>query len=169
MLRLGSTMLIGLALAAWAGAQAPPRAALSAAEQLRLHRANRLLLADLVDRGIDLGQASHPVDRAEACRKTARVLGVALLQAADANDADRVAELGGHLEMVIRDGLVPMLDRAKRDIHPQSPDAVRLKAVQDSAVSDLDGATSALPAKLAEQPNIREVLGKLGGLRDKIK
>ena len=61
MVRWGCTSLVCLALAAWAGAQAPPRAALSAAEQLRLHRANRVLLADLVERGLDLGQASHPV------------------------------------------------------------------------------------------------------------
>ena len=166
MIRLAYTSLAFVVLAAWAGAQAPPRAALSAAEQLRLHRANRVLLADLVDRGIDLGGANHPVDRAEACRKTARVLGIALVQAADANDADRVAELGSHLEVVVREGLVPMLDEAKRFIHPASPDAVRLKVVQESAVNDLDGATA---NKLSDHPRTRDVVGKLGDLREKLK
>jgi hypothetical protein len=166
MIRLAYTSLAFVALAAWAGAQAPPRASLSAAEQLRLHRANRVLLADLVDRGIDLGGASHPVDRAEACRKTARVLGVALLQAAEANDADRVAELGGHLESVVRDGLVPMIDDANRHIHPMSPDAVRLKAVREAAVIDLDGAAA---NKLGDHPRVREVVGKLGELKEKLK
>lgn len=169
MFRLAYTSLMCLALAAWAGAQAPPRSSLSAAEQLRLHRANRVLLADLVERGLDLGQANHPVDRAEACRKTARVLGVALVQAGEANDADRVAELANHLERVVRDGLVPMLDEAKRNIHAESPDAVRLKSVRQTAVSDLDGATSALPAKVSENPRVREVVGSLGSLREKIK
>jgi hypothetical protein len=168
MIRLAYTTLAFVMLAAWAGAQGPPRAALSASEQLRLHRANRVLLVDLVDRGIDLGVANHPVDRAEACRKTARVLGVALLQAAESNDADRVAELGGHLESVVRDGLVPMIDEARRNIHPASPDSARLKLVRDTAASDLDGATK-LPEKLADQPQVKDVVGKLGGLKERLK
>lgn len=166
MKRLAYTSLACLALAAWAGAQAPPRASLSAAEQLRLHRANRVLLGELVDRGIDLGVASHPVDRAEACRKTARVLGVALVQAADANDADRTTELAGHLEAVIRDALVPLLDEANRNIHPASPDAVRLKAVRESALNDLGDATG---NKLADQPRVKDAVNKLGGLKDLLK
>jgi len=166
MMRAGYTILAFAMLAAWAGAQSPPRASLSAAEQLRLHRANRVLLADLVDRGIDLGGATHPVDRAEACRKTARTLGVALVQAADSNDADRVAELGGHLETVIRDGLVPSLDDARRNIHPASPDAARLKAVRESAANDLGDATA---NKLADQPRLQSVLAKLLDLKEKLK
>ena len=170
MVRVGSTFLFLLALTAWAGAQAPQRAALTADEQLRLHRANRVLLADLVDRGIELGRANHPIDRAEECRKTARVLGVALQRAAENDDADRVSELGNHLELVIRDGLVPMLDDAKRTIHPMSPDAARLKLLQENAVGDLEWA-SAIPAtgKLGANASVRELVGKLGGLREKLK
>lgn len=166
MIRLAYTSLACLALAAWAGAQAPPRAALSAAEQLRLHRANRVLLGELVDRGIDLGGASNPVDRAEACRKTARVLGVALVQAADANDADRTTELATHLEAVVRDALVPLLDEAKRNITPASPDAARLKAVRESALNDLGDATG---NKLADQPRVKDAVLKLGVLREQLK
>ena len=144
MVRSAYLLLFFLALSAWAGAQAP-RPALTADEQIRLHRANRILLADLVDRGIELGKANHPIDRAEECRKTARVLGVALQKAAENDDADRVAELGNHLELVIRDGLVPMLDDAKRNIHPMSPDAARLKVLRENAVGDLEWA-STMPA-----------------------
>jgi hypothetical protein len=169
MRRFGLTSLVLLALAAWAGAQGPQQASLSAADQLRLHRANRVLLADLVDRGIELGRASHPIDRAEECRKTARALGVALQKAADADDADRVAELGNHLELVVRDGLVPSLDEAKRHIHPMSPDAARLKQVQETAAGDLDGTWTAIQAKLADHAKVKDVAGKLGGLRDKLK
>ncbi|HEY3787474.1 MAG TPA: hypothetical protein VGL71_01410, partial [Urbifossiella sp.] len=78
MIRAAFTLVISVALCAWAGGQAPGHAVLTAADQLRLHRANRVLLADLVDRGIELGKASHPIDRADECRKTVRVLGVAL-------------------------------------------------------------------------------------------
>lgn len=171
MVRVGSTVLFFLALSAWAGAQGSPRPSLSAADQIRLHRANRVLLADLVDRGVELGNASHPVDRAEACRKTARVLGVALQKAAEADDADRVAELGNHLELVVRDGLVPILDEAKRNIHPMSPDAARLKAVLENASGDLEWAWSAIPTtgKSGDSARVRDISSKLGGLREKLK
>ena len=170
MVRVGSTLAFFLALSAWAGAQAPQRTALSADEQIRLHRANRVLLAELVDRGIELGKANHPVDRVEECRKTARVLGVALQQAAEKDDADRVAELGNHLEIVVRDGLVPMLDDAKRTIHPMSPDAVRLKSIRENAAGDLEWA-STVPStgKLGNNSRVRDIVGKLGGLLEKLK
>ena len=170
MFRAAFTLSFFLVLSAWAGAQGPQRAALTAADQLRLHRANRVLLADLVDRGIELGKANHPIDRAEECRKTARVLGVALQQAAEKDDADRVAEIGNHLELVIRDGLVPMIDDAKRNIHPMSPDAARLKLLQENAVGDLDWA-STIPTtgKVSENAKVRELTGRLGGLKEKLK
>ncbi len=171
MFRVAYILACFLALSAWAGAQAPQRTALSAADQLRLHRANRVLLADLVDRGIELGVTDSTVGRVEACQKTARVLGVALSRAAQADDADRVVELGNHLELVVRDGLVPMLDEAKIHITRESPEYARLKAAQDGATSNLDEARSAIAdaAKLGDNVKVLDVAGKLGGLREKLK
>jgi hypothetical protein len=171
MVRAAYTTLFFLAIAAWAGAQAPPRSSLPAAEQLRLHRANRVLLADLIDRGIELGVTDSTVGRVEACQRTARVLGVALSRAANANDADRVVELGNHLELMVRDGLVPMFDEAKVHITRESPEYARLKAAQESATSNLDEARTAIAdaAKLGDNIRVHEVAGKLGGLREKLK
>jgi hypothetical protein len=167
MVRAAYILAISLALSAWAGAQGPEHSALSAADQLRLHRANRVLLIDLVDRGIELGKASHPIDRADECRKTARVLGVALQQAAEKEDADRVAEIGNHLELVLRDGLVPMLDDAKRNVHPMSPDAARLKLLRENATDDLVGVSTALRG--GGSSKMHELSGRLDGLKDKLK
>ena len=169
MVRAAYILMFSLALAAWAGAQAPQRLALSAADQLRLHRANRVLLADLVDRGIELGKANHPVDRVEECRKTARVLGVALQLAAEKDDADRVAELANHLELMVRDALVPLLDDAKRNVHPMSQDAARLKLIQENAAGDLEWASTLPSTGKLDNSKVREVVGKLGGLREKLK
>ena len=171
MFRPGVTFAVFLVLSAWAGAQAPVAPGMTAAERLRLHRANRTLLADLVDSGVKLGNASHPVARAELCQGTARVLGIALSKAAEAQDADRVAELGEHLTLVVRDGLVPILDEGRQTIPVGSPDAVRLKAVRENAVGDLNWARSAIPAtgKVGESDKVRSLCGTLDGLRDQLK
>ncbi|MDB5311074.1 MAG: hypothetical protein JWO38_5276 [Gemmataceae bacterium] len=158
-----------LALSAWAGAQGPPP--LTAADQLRLLRTNRVLIGDLVDCGVKLGVTDRPVDRAETCRETARVLGIALRGAAEAQDADRVEELGSHLDLLVRDGLVPVLDEAKKNTPADSPDAKRLKAVQENAVGDLEWARAAIPTagKVGDSPKVRDVCGRLDGLRDRLK
>lgn len=171
MLRQTATLAAFLVLSAWAGAQAPATPALTAAERLKLHRANRTLLADLVDSGVKLGGASHPVARAELCQGTARVLGIALRNAAEAQDPDRVGELGAHLTRVVRDGLVPILEEGRQTVPAESPDAVRLRAVRESAAGDLNGVRSAIPAtgKVAASDKVRTLCGALDGLRDQLK
>ena len=171
MLRSGVLLVSFLVLSAWAGAQAPGKPDMTAAERLRLHRANRILLADLVDSGVKLGNASHPVARAELCQGAARVLGIALRKAAESQDTDRVAELGEHLTLVVRDGLVPILDEGRQTIPPESPDGVRLKAVRESAVGDLNWARSSLPTagQVAENDKIRTLCSALDGLRELLK
>ncbi len=143
MTRPALTAVVLAFLAAWAGAQGPAPSA--AAEKLRLHRANRTLLTDLVGGGVRLAGADHPVARAEACQQTARAVGIAVRRAAEANDAGRVAELGGHLDALVGDGLVPLLDDATRTIPAASPDAARLRAVRTATAADLDATEAALP------------------------
>lgn len=169
MFRAGYTFTVILVLSAWAGAQGP--APLTADAQLKLLRANRVLLADLVTGGVELGKADGPVARAEKCRQTAHVLSIALERAARADDADRVAELGDHLDLVMRDGLVPVLDEAKALVPPESQDAKRLTETRERAVGDLDWARAALPADgtVGGSDKVRALAGKLDGLREKLK
>lgn len=172
MFRAGYTLAVFLALAAWAGAQGPaPAPRLTAADQLRLLRANRVLLTDLVTNGVELGNADRLPDRADACRRSARFLGVALQNAAGADDPDRVAELGGHLEAVVRDGLVPILDEGKATIPPESQDAARLKVVRETAARDLNDFWLAIPeaGKVGDSGKVRDIRGRLDGLREKLK
>jgi hypothetical protein len=169
MVRWGYITAVLLALAAWAGAQGP--APLPAAERLRLLRANRTLLTDLVTSGVELGAADGPVSRAAACQKTVHHLSIALERAARADDADRVTELGDHLDRMLRDALAPVLDEATQTVPPESQDAKRLKAVRESAVGDLDWARSAISAdgKVGGSAQVRTLADKLDGLRDKLK
>jgi len=170
MTRAAAALLIFLGLAAWAGAQGPAPG-LSAADRLRLHRANRTLLADLVSAGVALGGADRPVARAETCQESARVIGIALRKAAEAQDADRVAELGDHLDHMVRDGLVPLLDEVRQTTPAESPDGKRLKAVREGAAGDLDWVRAAIPpaGKVGDSARVKDVSAKLDGLRQQLK
>ncbi len=159
------TAVVLASLAAWAGAQGPAPSA--AAERLRLHRANRTLLTDLVGGGVRLAGADNPVARAEACQQTARAVGIAVRRAAEANDADRVAELGDHLDALVRDGLVPVLDDGFRTIPAESPDAARLRAVRTGAAADLDATEAALPP--GDDAALRLLRARLTELRERLK
>jgi hypothetical protein len=168
--RAGLTLATFLALAAWAGAQGPSPA-LPADVQLRMLRENRLLLNDLVERGVALSGADDPVSRAEECEKMVRSLGAALRRAADAQNPDRVAELGDHLEAVLRDGLIPNLDEATRVIDPHSPEWPRLQEVRKRAAGGLDEIRDALPTtgKVGENGKVKDLRGKLDGFKERVK
>ncbi|HJZ55540.1 MAG TPA: hypothetical protein VKE74_11300 [Gemmataceae bacterium] len=170
MTRVGLTLAVFLALAAWAGAQGPSPA-LPADVRLRMLKENRLLLNDLVHQGIALSKADNPVSRAEECEKVVRTLGAAVRRAAEAENPDRVAELGEHLDVVVRDGLVPNLDEAAGMVAPESPEAKRLKEVRERAASGLDELQSALPTtgKVGENDKVKDLRGKLGGLKERVK
>ena len=168
MVRGGVIALVFLALSGWAGATGPVRPALPAAEQLRLHRANKTLLTDLVNNGVALGTTEGTVDRAIACQAAARALGVALSRAADDNDSDRVVELGSHLELVVRDGLVPLFDAARVHITRESPEYARLLKAQEGAASNLDDVRDAI-GKLGDNAHARDISTKLTGLKEKLK
>lgn len=157
MTRPALTAVVLASLAAWAGAQGPT----TAADKLRLHRANRALLTDLVGSGVRLAAADQPVARAEACQQTARAVGLAVRRAAEANEADRVAELGDHFNTLVRDGLVPALTEADGVVPRESPDGVRLRAVRAGAAADLDAVDAALPAG--------DLRTKLAELRERLK
>ena len=162
MVRSALTLGLFLALAAWAGAQGPTPP-LSAADQIKLLRANRLLLNELIDGGVKLGGADNALDRAAACQKTTHALAVAVDRAADTQDADRVAELGDHFEAVVRDGLVPTLDEAIRTTPPESPRAAELKQLRLDAATDLKSVQDSA-GKLGDSGKVKDVRGKLDKL-----
>jgi hypothetical protein len=157
------------ALAAWAGAQAPP-APLTAADHVKLFKLDRSLLDNLVSHGVDLADTGDALTRAEECRKTAQTLTNYLERAAkDERDADRVAELADLVGDVFRDGLTPNLDEAKRTIPPESPDGKRVVALQKLAAADLDAVKDTIPAgKVADHAKVKDALSRLAELKSKL-
>src|SRR5207248_8948998 len=87
MRRAAVTVVVCGVLASWAGAQGT--APLAADDQIRLFRANRVLLGSLVESGIKLGETDDPAARAEACQKAAHALAVSL---EEVDDPARAAE-----------------------------------------------------------------------------
>jgi hypothetical protein len=168
MFRAGVLLVVFLVLAAWAGAQGPP---LSTGDQLDMLRANRALIGGLIEQSVEMAAADTPLKRAAAGQKTAGTLAGAVAREADAGNLDRVTEFGGHLETVVRDALVPNLEKAKQTIPADSPDAPRLKKVFDAAKHDLDGVVNALgtPGKVGDDAQVQELRGKLDALRKALK
>jgi hypothetical protein len=170
MSRVALTLAVFLGLAAWAGAQGPPPG-LDPARNRELLRTNRALLNQLIDHGVELGGADSPLKRATICRESVRWLAGEVGEAVAAENPDRVTELGGHLEAMIRDGLAPNLDNARQTITPESPDWARLKATRENALGDLDGVRDALaaPGKVGDHAKVKDLRGKLDGLRERLK
>ena len=163
------TLVAFTALAAWAGAQGPPPAqVLTAADQVKLFKTNRVLIENLVSHGVDLAEADDPIRRAEECRKTARSLANALRMAADAEDPSRVVELADLMGEVVRDGLTPNLDAARASLQPGDPREKQLRGVLDNATIDLDFAGAIPAGKAAENPKVRDALAGLKDLRMKL-
>lgn len=168
--RAGLMLVVFLGASAWAGAQGTAPG-LTAADRLRLLRANRAVLNDLVGSGVELAGADDPLDRAAACGKTVRALGVAFRAAAESGDADRAADLGDHLSTAVRDGLVPALDDARRVIPDGSPRAPELKALRAKAAAEVGEYRAAVPAagRVADSPKVKAARDQLDGLREKLK
>ena len=167
MVRAGITCCAFLLLAAWAGAQGPP---LTVDVQLRLLRENRTLLNDLVNQGVALSASDDLVTRTEKCEDTVRTLGAAIKRAAEAQNADRVVELGDHLNVVVTEALIPNLEEGRRMIHPDSPEAVKLEAVRVRAKSNLGDLRDSLPTsgKIGESDKVKELRGKLDAIKERM-
>ncbi len=163
------TLVAFAALAAWAGAQGSPPS-LDAATQEKLFKSNRILLENLVGHGIDLANADNTLQRAEECRKTATTLANSLGQAADDRDPDRVVELASLMGDVVRNGLLPNLDEAQKDIRPGDPRYAQLQKVRETATRDLDN-LSKIPTegKLADDQKVKETIAALLALKDRLK
>ena|SRR5947209_696600 len=121
-----STLLMA-ALAAWAGAQPGTTRTPEAREQLQLVQRNQNLYRKLTDGSLTLARkASSPLARSESYDAVIRALEEEIKAAAQAGDAGRVAELGGHLHRVVAEGLVPNLQKARKLVSEGSPDEERL-------------------------------------------
>lgn len=169
MRRFATTFAVLALLATWAGAQSSNPAPL-AGDQLKLFQTNRELLENLIEHGIELANADTPVARVKACRESAKDLGRALRDAAELDDADRVAELGDHLTAVIRHGLVPTIDDARKTIPAGTPADRELVEQTLLATDEAKQFGGSIPAlrKLALSAKVNDVREKLQAAHDSL-
>lgn len=162
MRRFATTVAVLALLATWAGAQSSNPAPL-AGDQLKLFQSNRELLENLIEHGIELANADSPVARVKACHESAKDLGRALRDAAGLDDADRVAELGDHLTAVIRHGLVPTIDDARKTIPVGTPADQELVELTLRVTADTRQFELSIPAlgKLATSVKVKDARAKL--------
>lgn len=162
MTRFAATLAILTAFAAWAGAQSNPSAPL-AAEQLRLFQSNRELLENLVEHSVELANADTPVAKVKACRASAKDLGRALRDAADRDDPDRVAELGDYLAAVLRHGLAPAINEARRTIPAGTAAEAELAEQARAATEDAKAFELSIPAlgKVGASAKAKDARAKL--------
>ncbi len=155
------TLVAFTVLSAWAGAQGT--ASLPAATQVKQFKNNRLLIEDLVGRGIAMANADSHLRRAEVSHQTAQTLANYLSRAADDQDPDRVAELATLFGEVIRDGLMPNLEQAKKTITPESPDGPKVKKIGEYAGSTMSEVRKALetPGKVGDSEKVKTALTAL--------
>lgn len=167
MRRFAATTVLLAALAAWASGQ-PSTAGPTAGEQLRLFMKNRDLLENLVEHSVALANADTPVAKVRACHETAKDFGRALKDAADRDDADRIAELSEHLTAVITHGLVPTIDAARGVIPVGTPAAKELLEVSQQATTDAEGFELSIPAlgKVGASNKVKDARTKLREARE---
>jgi hypothetical protein len=161
MIRNASCLMIFAALAAIAGAQGS-KTGLTAAQQQQLFQRNRAMIQTLVDSSVEISNQSNDyLKRSEAYRKVIMEFQRELGNAADGSDAARIAELGKHLDTVMRQGLAPNLKRAHDQIGPNGTGSKELRDIRDRTVGLVDWLQDKAKNKWADTPEVREVIESL--------
>ncbi|QEL15925.1 hypothetical protein [Limnoglobus roseus] len=162
MRRLVFTSFVLMLLTAWVSGQ-PAATGPTAGEQLHMFQRNRDLLENLVEHSVELANANTPVGKVRACHESTKDLGRAIKDAADRDDADRVAELSEHLTAVIKFGLVPTVDDARTIIPVGTPDYQQLLDLTAQANGDAERFELSIPAlgKIGASNKVSEARGKL--------
>lgn len=106
--------LVGAALlVAAVGAQGPKD--VPPAQRAELYKKNRAVIEQLVEKTVESARTPNDhVKRADTYYKVLFQFNTEIKKAKDANDADRAAELTGHLKTLLDQGLNPTLKDARK-------------------------------------------------------
>jgi len=121
-----------MALAAMLGAQ-DPRTGPNVQERAKLLQRNYGVAEQLVKSSLTLAKTSSSLDRSTSYDEIIRTLEKEIKEAAQAGDAERVAELTDHLSRLMNEGLLPNLQKARQVISANSPDEKSLFDLRDLA------------------------------------
>lgn len=162
MIRSAFILLTAAALATVVGAQGP-RQGLTASQQQQLFQRNRAMIQTLVDSSVDMSstQASDPVGRAKTYKRVILQFQQELGSAADSSDAKRIAELGKHLDTLMRQGLAPSLRTAHQQIGKNGTGRQDLLDLRDRTIELVDWLQDKARNQWADTPEVREVIERL--------
>lgn len=129
-----------------------------AGQELLALKANRAVIEVLTNRSLKAGAAADAVDRADEIRAGAAAIETALARAVAEGDADRSADLGEHLAIMLVSAVKPAVDEATAGAtNPESPSYSRVMALKVRAKEDATRARAALPGTghLADHPRVK--------------
>jgi hypothetical protein len=161
MIRQALVLLIFVGLSALAGAQGE-KPALSASQQQQLFQKNRGMIKTLVDSSLEISQMSGDgVQRTQCYVKVVQQFREELDRAANDADPSRVAELGKHLDTVLRKGLTPSLRDAHVQIGPGGTGVEKLGEIRRDSLILVDWLQTKARDKWPDTPEVREVIDSL--------
>jgi hypothetical protein len=168
MMRYVVSTVILMALAALLGAQ-DPRTALERRQRAELLQRNFGVAAQLVDGSLALAKTSSSLERSTSYDEIIRTLEKEIKDAARAGDAERVAELTGHLSHLMNQGLLPNLEKARRVISANSPDEKSLFDLRDLARRMThEIADTVAHSSVADKPEVQAKLQDLRAAREQV-
>lgn len=161
MIRSASIFLLVAGMTAVVGAQGP-RSGLTAAQQQELFQRNRSMIETLVDSTVEM--STHSGDHLQRAKTYKNVLVEfqrELGNAANSSDAGRIAELGSHLDTLMRQGMAPSMREAQRQIGPRGSGQQDLLELRDRTVELVDWLQNNARNKWADTPEVRDMIQKL--------
>jgi hypothetical protein len=153
-----SSALIALGASKSSPRPSPVALGQDAGRELLALKANRAVIEVLTNRSLKAGTAADAVDRADEIRAGAAAIETALARAVAEGDADRSADLGEHLAIMLVSAVKPAVDDATAGAtNPESPSYSRVMALKIRAKEDATRARAALPdtGRLADHPRVK--------------
>jgi hypothetical protein len=151
--------------ASLAAADSPRR--LTTAEQADYLHRNLGLITSVVSNSLAQARDDAPLDRADACGKTAADLVLEIRQATDAHDSARAAELAHHLRRLLTQGVAANLSAARAAMPSGSAGEERLQKIQQRTINELRSLEEHLPAASTDDDMDRTIQAVRDG-REKV-
>ena len=153
-----STTLVALGASKLSPRPSPVALGQDAGQELLAMKTNRAVIEVLTNRSLKAGAAADAVDRADDLRAGAAAIEAALTRAVAEGDADRSADLGEQLAIMLVSAVKPAVDEATAGAaNPESPSYSRVMALKVRAKEDATRARAALPGtgRLADHPRVK--------------
>lgn len=158
--RIVSLLAVAVACG-FAGAQSS-RSGLTASQQQKLFQKNRAMIQAIISSNLEMSKNSgSALSRANSYRPIITEFEKELSNAAEVEDAGRIAELGKHFDTVMRQGLAPTLKAAARQIGPEGTGRPNLLEIRDDSIRLVQWLQNKARDKWSDTPEVREVLESL--------